>query len=70
MFWFFFFYIRLKIKRTNDPGVIVGTNTMLVVSSGSHYKGSALTWIYKWVYPPDLGLSWTSGTTGHAAGPY
>lgn len=62
--------MRLKIKSTNDPGVIVGSTTMLVLSSGSYYKGSTLTKIYKWLYPPDLGLSWTSGTTGHAAGPF
>lgn len=39
---FFFFNLRLKIKSTNDPGVIVGSTTMLVVASGSHHKGSAL----------------------------
>lgn len=27
----FVFYLRLKIKSTNDPGVIVGSTTMLVV---------------------------------------
>lgn len=41
--------MKLKIKCTIDPGVIVASTIMLVLSSESNYKGSALTKIYKWV---------------------
>lgn len=33
----------MKLKCTIDPGVIVARTTMLVLSSESNYKDSALT---------------------------